>query len=548
MDTRSASMGRGRQKALTGQTRFCVLALVCGTLVWAVAMVVLQWLRFRSNFHYEYEDAALYHQMLSAVGRGELFTNTIHPLHRPTHLPLVLVPLWPIHALLGGGWIGLFAIKALVIGAGSGAVFLLGRTLGLAPWASVGWGGIYLLFPPTIALVLGEFRPLALSVTPLLFLLWAFRARRLGTFIGLLLLTLSFREDLALATLPLAVVALIRRYDRRWAIAIAGISITWFLLATQLVLPHLLPRGWADIVIASNVDSGGILGVLANAFERSHVVGILAILVPVLLLPFGAWESTVGLMSVAGIMLHKGGFSGNLVHYIGPATAAAIGGALITYSGLRSRWPRLQHAVFAAVLLSHLNPLIPPVVAGSAEHNPVGDPNSDLAGAWTPFHPRFYRGDGHAGARRHAVGRVPADAPAAAVGHLLPMLSPRPILYEYGHRDTDFGSVDWLILEGRNLCGGAGAYLALTPEDVARQLAILSCCFEVVSATDGVIVLHRRRPSPPDLTDRLRRSLPSRDVPESMRRGSRSPGEDRVPHLRPGPDQRGRRGEGRRPD
>lgn len=497
-------------------------------LAWVAGVVALQWLRYRAGFHYEFEDDALYHQMLDNVGRGDLFVNTIHPLHRPSHLPLILVLLWPVHALLGGGWVGLFVIKAVAIGAGAIAVFLLGRSRGLSEPQSLAWGAIYLAFPPTIMLALSTFRPLALAVTPLLFLVWAFSARRFRTYLAVLVVALAVREDVALSAGALAVVALIRRYPAKWALWTALLCGGWFLIVAHVVVPALLPADYLDVVFASNVESGGALAFLGRALEPTHLVALGALLLPLLLLPLGAWEAAIGLIGVAAVLLNKAPLSGNLLHLTAPAVAGALAGATIAHARLRDRAPRLLVWVGIGVLVAHLQPWIAPVVATHHAANGPAAADQTTEGAWSPFHPRYYAGDGLESARAAVLEPIHSDARVSASGHLLPALSPRQTLYEYGHRDTPFAEVDWIVLEARDRYNGAGAYIALTPDALALHLAELRAAFHVEREESGIVLLRRVR-SDPGLSRRLRALTPRRDAPPERRRGARSPGEERLP-------------------
>lgn len=489
-------------------------------------MVVLQGWRLDAGFHYEWEDDALYHQLLANTAGGQPFTNTIHPLHRPSHLALVLPALWPLYALLGGGWFAVHVLTALIIGAGAVAVFMLARARELTERESLVWAGVYLLFPPTIMLTLGTFRPLALAVTPLLFLIWAFTARRFRTYVSLLVLTLAFREDLAISAGALAIVAAVRGYERRWIVATVAICATWLLVASQLIMPMLTPADYTQAIVHGNL-SGGLTDVVLRPFETTHLIAFAAILVPLLGLSLGAWEIAVGAMGFAAIGLNKAGFAGNILHLMAPAVAGAIAGAIVTFSRLPER-RRVLLAVCGAVLLAHVQPWIPAVVATETENNGPPATGLETADAWSPFHPRYYRPIGDQRSRQAAAALVPSDASATAVGHLLPLLTPRAQLYEYGHADTPFAAADYLLLEEGSLYNGAGSYIALPPGSIGAHLAALSPAFEVIS-TQGPVVVLKRTGEAGALSDAVRALLPRRDVRDEDQRGARSPGEELAP-------------------
>jgi len=487
------------------------MTVLCG---WVVAVVVLQWLRLQAGFHYEFEDDALYHQILA---NGTL-TNTIHPLHRPSHLPVILLLLHPLHALLGGGWGAVFLLKALFIGSGSIAIVMLGRSQGLSQRDAEAWGLVYLLFPPTLMLTFSTFRALSLAIGPLLFVLWAFCAKRWRTYLWLLCGLLLFREDLALSAVFLAGVAWLRKYPARWTVATIGICAAWFLVTSRLILPQILPAEYDQIIVQSNLDFGGLS-------DATHWVAVATLLAPLLFLPLGAWEASIGIVGLASILLHKSGFAGNLLHLMTPAVAGAMGGAVLSYARIQPKHRRnTRNAVFLAIVLAHMQPWIPGIVA--TEHEANGPPESmySTEHAWSPFHQRYLSGDEYMSTRLEAVQRIPKNASVSATGHFLPLLTPRDTLYEYGHRDTPFADVDWIILEGRDLYSGAGAYISLLPEDVHKHRQALEQTFHVEHDRDGILIF--KRIAPGLQTDRLRNLVPRRQAPPSLRRGVRSPGEE----------------------
>lgn len=499
-----------------------VAALV---LSWGAAMVWLMWARFEAGFHYEFEDDALAHQMLWAVGEGHFPFNTVHPLHRPSHLEPVFIVLWPLYAGLSalvGAWPAVWTLKAALLGGGAFVVTALGRHERLSSASCLLWAAVFLAAPATIGLVLSTFRPVALVGTAVLALVWALRARRFGPFVLAMLVTLSFREDLALAIGPLAAVAAWRRLPMRFTLASALIPAAWYVVATQWILPAILPARYEDIIFAANVGDS----VLARLVDPTHVLGLVALMAPTLGLPLLAAESVVGLTSVGALMVFKGGFAGNVMHFLGPGLGAVFAGALIAHGRFAARFGVLVPAAALAVTVGlHVVPTGAAVVATDCTHNgPAERPG--LCDAWSPFDPWFVTPEAGEAARAHAVEQVPADTSVAVVGHLLPRFTPRRTLWEYGHADVPFAEADFLVLEDRDRYSGAGRYLALAPGDVRAQWPVLREAYEVAWSEGAVVVLRRVR-QVEGLTDRVRPLLRTHDAPNALKRGVRSPGEER---------------------
>lgn len=490
------------------------------TLAWVVALVALQALRFDAGFHYEWEDDALSHQMLWNVGRGAFLENSIHPLHRPSHLEAVLVLLWPLYAGLSallGAWPAVWTLKAALLGATGPVAYGLARHEGAPEGRALRWALLALVLPATLALALSTFRPIALAVAPLVGLVWAVRARHLGWVLGLTALTLCFREDLALAIVPLAGLAAWRR-EWRLAAALSLLPALAYGVATRVVLPAVLPMSYESVVFGQNLGPG----LWERIFDGSHLLAVAALLVPVLGLPLAAPEAVVGASSVAAVLLFKGGFAGNLLHFVAPATAACVAGAIIV--GERLGRDALPNLCLAVCGLLHLVPGGLALVATDCAHNGPGSPA--LCRASSPFDPVFRTAPPLEETRKRLTARIPPDASVAAPGHLLPRLTPRQTLWEYGHADVPFGTAEWILLDDSDRYAGAGRYIALGKGTVAQHVAVLRATHDVDPASaDGLVLLHRVRPGP-DPSAALRALMPRRDAPPAEQRGVRSPGED----------------------
>ncbi len=496
--------------------------------LWVALVVWLQWSRYAAGVHYEWEDDALTHQMLWNIGRGDFFENSIHPLHRPSHVEAALVWLWPAWAALSaalGPWPALWLLKALIVSSGALATVLLvrheGRDQPQVERLAMIWAAVYLALPGTIALTVSTFRPVALAGGPLLFLLWACRAGRWRLAFALAALVLSFREDLALAIVPLGVVLLWRGAPRVAAIGLIALAATWFIVATRVVMPMVVVQDYAQTIVVKNLglDAGTLLDRL---IDPTHLIGVLAILGPVLFLPLLTVESLLGGASVAAVLLFDGGFAGNLLHFIAPAVAASIGGAVIASAG-RPWAVRAAVGSLAATLLVHVTPTGLALVATDCAHN---GPPADrwLCDVWSPFDAAFRTRDAGDDDRDALVALIPADASVAATGNLLPALTPRVSLWEYGHDDVPFGTADYVALDGVDRYAGAGRYLAIGGLE-AHERALAKGGYALAERYgSGLLLMVRQGMPSKTLSATLRALMPTR--PEGGKRGARSPGSD----------------------
>jgi len=467
---------------MTGQTatrRLCAIAVL-----WVVVLATLQWLRMRGFVHFEFEDDALHHQLLHNIGNGAWFSNTIHPLHRPSHLSPVLFVLWPLYFALGGGWCAIFSLKAILIGSGAFAVQRLARHASLTESQALQWAVLYLVMPATISLTLSTFRPLALVAGPLLFLFWAFVARRMRLFLLLSVLCLAFREDIGLTIALLGLVAVWERRSWAWILAPAVVGLTWFFVVSQWILPTLLPASYGDVILSSNLDEGGLWASLGHLFQPSHLLAAIAVLLPLLFLPLGHPLVLAAAVGVASFALNRRPFTANMLHLAAPMIAACMAAAVLSAGRWKNRGPKWLALAWIVTIIVHIQPWIPPTVTAPAYQQ-------DDAGAWSPFHPRLMAVSDADRARWDAVASIPPDASVTTVGHLLPALSPRDTLMEYGHDDSPFLEADWFVLDGADLSNGSGGYITLSEGSLKQHIELLSAACSVESRQQGIVVLKR---------------------------------------------------------
>jgi len=470
--------------ARTGTQRLAVI-----TALWIALLVLFQWLRFRGFVHFEFEDDALYHQMLHNVGNGDWFRNTIHPLHRPSHLSPALMILWPVYALFGSGWMAVFVIKAALIGMGAFAVQRLARQANLTEAQGLQWALLFLLMPATISLTLSTFRPLALSLGPLLFLFWAFVAQRMRWFVILAFVCMAFREDLGLTVALLSLVALWERRSWLWILTPVVMGLAWFFAASQWILPAILPASYGDVILSSNLDEGGLWASLGNLLQSSHLLAVAAVMLPLACLSLGHPLILAAAVGVASFALNRRPFTANMLHLVAPMVGACTAAAVLTAGRWKDRGPRWLTVAWIATFAMHAQPWIPPTIT-----TPAYQQND--AGAWSPFHPRLMDVSDVDEARWEAIASIPGDASVTAVGHLLPALSPRNILMEYGHDDSPFLTADYFVLDGANLQNGSGGYISLVDGTITEHTDLLSKACSVESNRHGIVVLKRNADMP----------------------------------------------------
>lgn len=263
-------------------------------------------------------DLGIYTQVAWNTAHGHLFAFTIHPhLYLGDHVEF-LFALAALPFRFFPSPLTLVALQCLAVVGAAFALFGFARR-SLSTVGAFGFSALFLASPFTLNALTFEFHAVLFGLPFAFLAATAYSDKRLGNFwlwAGLMLLA---REDLALLVAGFALLALLDKRPRQWWLWPGLAAIFWFVGAGVLAgavngegykfLSFLQPNG-------SHVGSLGS-GILAT-FNPANLLVMVALLLPVLGLPFYAWRwLTLLALPLLGIGLAGFG-SGDLVlqtHY-----------------------------------------------------------------------------------------------------------------------------------------------------------------------------------------------------------------------------------------
>jgi uncharacterized membrane protein len=468
------------------------------------------------------------------------------------HMNVFLLVLAPFYRL-GAGVELLLAVQLLAQASGAVAMFLLGRDILRSRWCGVALAVVLLLNPTYQWLMWEFFHPDAVAIGPLLFAYWAARERRWGWFTAAGVIALSCKEDVALALLVLglllafrlrddyrrlvmglgalvvavlvpsllgdgdgatwtfvvaAIVALVglflvldRRVDWRIGSGIALIAGGWFLLATQVLIPHFNgvgrfydaffgpELGESPSEIARNIARHPSLAV-ERATESTRVTWYWRMLAPFALLPLLYLRAlAIAAPMIAVNILTLFPYTRDYrFHY---SALVVAGCAVATVEGIGL----LQRVAAGNTTVRNVSVGI---VLGTALWTTVLWGASPLALDYEHIWP--LRADSHHAVQAHAVDLVPDDAPVSAPYDIVPHLTHRERVYEFpvpwcninwgvaGENLDDPADVQWLVLDRRKL---------EVPGNAALAADLLASEFTVRFEELEIVVAERTMPAPP---------------------------------------------------
>jgi uncharacterized membrane protein len=176
----------------------------------------------------------------------------------------LLYKLWPTVQ-----W--LFAIQAMALASGHLGAWMLATQAGLKgleAWAIVFAYGLY---PLVFNLNLFDFHPEVIALPLLMVAVWAARADRLWLYASVLIVILGCRDALSITVAAMGVwLWFFEKRRRAGALAVLW-GTGWFVIATQLVIPHFRPGG-VESVARYALLGASLSEVITNLFLKPNLV------------------------------------------------------------------------------------------------------------------------------------------------------------------------------------------------------------------------------------------------------------------------------------
>jgi len=373
-------------------------------------------------------DLAVHTQSLHNLVHGRLDCSLLGIPFLGNHMVLVLFLLAPLYAALPSAML-LVVLQTIALASGAWAVWLLGRRQ-LSPGWTMALCVAYLAHPALALMNLYEFHPVALATPLMLFMLWAYEARRPVLYGVCIALTLACQENLSMIVAAMGIYAALQRRRPAWVLPPLLAGTAYFVIVILFVMPDLNQNTIQFLSLYGHLgDSpaaiiGGIarhpVAAASTAFapgKRQFLnvifgpLGYISLLNPTALfplLPVAAQRLLSARASESSILYH---YQAEFIPFV---FFAAVGGAR-RLLGLRRPNGRLILILVLAVfpLSGLIGTGVPARVTGAitaSEHDRA-----------------------MASLKRSIVRSVPDDARVLATFTFLPHLSNRPGLYSLHH-------------------------------------------------------------------------------------------------------------------
>jgi uncharacterized membrane protein len=390
----------------------------------------------------------------------------------------------------------LLALQTVFIALGAVPVFWLARDRFATKedpqagcWMGVAFAAVYLLFPALQAANLTEFHAVPLAAPLLLCTYYYGRRGQTGWFWLFGLLSMTVKEDI---TLLVAMVGLyvFWKGKKRWAgLALAGVSLAWFSVATFVIIPAAGQAFYADIDQSLYFARYGEFGsgprdILMNMIKQplqvlqtvstpdrlAYLAGLLASVGFLAIFDLGTVLIALPLFLANLLSNYPAMYSGEM-HYSAPLTpfmiAGAVGGAGWLSDRLIRRFPARRRAVYLALALWLL----------------LCSLGYQVVRGYTPLSVRYEWPtitEHHRLLSRFAD-QIPPDAALSTTPPLFPHFSHRQRIHQF----PVFTDAEYILLD-------AASVTDMNPNDFRQSfLDLFAFDFLIMDASDGYILLRK---------------------------------------------------------
>lgn len=384
-------------------------------------------------------DLGIFDQPLYLLSRGLPPISTIVNVHiLGDHAAWIFYPLSLLYRIYPDvHW--LFLVQAISLSSGAIPTWHLAHQAGLRDPQATAIALAYLLYPLIFNLNLFDFHPEVIALPLFLAAVLAARSRHIVGFVVCVVIMLGCRDALSLTVAAMGVWLWVFEQRRVYG-AIAFISgIIWFILATQVILPHFQPAG---VLGASHFAEFGktIPEILLNLVLRPDL----------LLRKLVTWQNLGYLL----LLLLPLGWGLSLRH-LTPLVAAVPQLAI----NLLSNSPALKDLVhqYSLPILPFL--ILAVIAAFAAEATWIQRPRRIVLWSlvafvalaqWTLFGTRFLSTWGTWQASRAAIAHITTKGAVLAPAALAPHLTHRELIKIVAGKDVRLSDYEYLLFNRRH--------------------------------------------------------------------------------------------------
>jgi len=222
-------------------------------------------------FHSAAFDLGYFDQALYLISQGQPPIVSFWGFHfLGGHADWILYLLAPLYKIYPSVY-WLLALQAIALSLGVIPTWLLAKQAGVKPGQAIAIAVVYLLYPLVFNINLFDFHPEVLALPVLLAVVLAAHQNQPLWFTLGTLFILGCRDALSLTVAAMGVWLLLVERKRLCGAIALGTGTAWFLLATQVVIPHFRPFGVEAVARYAGLGNS-VLDIAKNIFLQPNLV------------------------------------------------------------------------------------------------------------------------------------------------------------------------------------------------------------------------------------------------------------------------------------
>lgn len=423
-------------------------------------------------------DLGIFDNGIYLISQGEEPFVTFRGIHiLGDHAAWILYPISLLYKLYPDvHW--LFGIQAIALSLGAIPTKWLGLQGGLKPNQANLMAMVYLLYPLIFNVNLFDFHPEVIALPLLLVAIYQARAKRVWWFSMVVVVILGCKAVLSLTVVAMGVWLLLWENRRRCGAIAIILGITWFILATGIIIPHFSGSqpeavtrygelGNSVTEIAKNLllKPGLVWGQLITLANLEY---LLLLMVPLLWgLSPRHLTPIIGALPILGLNLLSSSLQQkNLTQHYSLPILPFLLVAVISALGTNSTWLRNPRHIFLWSLVAFL---------ALAKYGYFGS--------------RYLQHFDTVSATREAIALINSPGSVLTADHIAPHLTHRQILMlaTQGADSLDLRQFQWILLNssypGWNSSPELVDHLIVQLENIPE--------FQLGYSRDGVMLFHR---------------------------------------------------------
>lgn len=213
-------------------------------------------------------------QLVYNTSHGHFFLSSTQkdiPIYLGQHTSFIWLLVSPLYLI----WTDprmLLIFQSIVLAAGAIPIFLIANDLFKSRWTGINIAGAYLLYFPLQNANISGIDEIAFAPVLLMAAFYAWMKDKTGWMLLWLMLLMSVKEELALTVAAFGLFSILFSRKKLTGFYIAVAGVTYFMIATQIIIPHFSGDAYAFTLLPSTLGANSVAKVTTFLFNPIFII------------------------------------------------------------------------------------------------------------------------------------------------------------------------------------------------------------------------------------------------------------------------------------